>query len=67
MELCMFFLSSFSLSGSSDFRTRNFHLHEAETWGGKQQIYSNAKAGVYHGGEVSADPWTQTEQSIFSW
>lgn len=63
----LFFLSSFSLSGSSDFRTWDFHLHEAEARGGEPQVYSGAEARVYHGGEVSADPRTQAEQSVLSW
>ncbi|XP_058302745.1 coiled-coil domain-containing protein 81 isoform X2 [Hylobates moloch] len=56
-------LPSLSQEGGSDSRIWNFHFHKTKARGGKQQIYLNPEACVYHGGEASADPWTQTKQS----
>lgn len=65
-KLLLLFFLFFFLSGGSYSRTWNFHFYETKTWGGKQ-VYPYSEAHVYHGREVSADPWTQTKQSIYSW
>ena len=65
--LLFFFFLPFVFSGSSDSGTWNFHFHETKAWGGKQEVSPHSEACVYHGREVSTDPWTQTKQSIYSW